>query len=70
MAGNYKGSISISIAILLPISAVAGDYKGSISIWPLKNSKEQIEIVWLEINPFATATANVNVKHVSKTNRF
>ena len=53
-------------------SAVAGNYKGSISIWPLKNSKKQIEIVWLEItgNPFATATANVNVKHVSDTNRF
>lgn len=54
-------------------SAVAGNYKGSISIWPLKNSKKQTEIpvVWfIEINPFATATANVNVKHVSETNRF
>ena len=43
-----------------------GQFRGE---W-VKNSKKQIEIVWLEINPFATATANVNVKHVSETNRF
>ena len=50
---------------------MAGNYKGSVSIWPLSNSKKQTEIVWfIEINPFATATANVNVKHVSETNRF
>lgn len=54
----------------LSISAAAGNYKGSISIFALKNSKKQREIVELEINHFATATANVNVKHVSETNRF
>ena len=55
----------------MSISAVAGNYKDSISIWPLKNSKKQTKIVWfIKVNPFATATANINVKHVSETNRF